>query len=197
MTFLEAKNTLCNAKLNISYSGVAAEKIHSSPARYRGRGEHRNPPELGTTNFGLLPRRFTRPLPSTSGPTTIVTITNGNSMLYESRHLWRSSAVCRWIGEGAGKRNFTDFMKWMADYPTDNSKIWAEYSNNLYFNANAIANLSSYEIDVYGKSHCPRYSTTEGDNFGDSGHSCLLPGKAALAMTEVTTATRTAAATKL
>ena len=53
-----------------------------------------------------------------------------------------------WSGEGKGKRNFTDYMKWRSDYASDNSQIWSEYGGLLYVKPNAFA--SGQTMVVYG-----------------------------------------------
>src|ERR1017187_3777507 len=54
-----------------------------------------------------------------------------------------------WMGLGNGKRNFAEYMKWLSDYPSDNSLIYTEYARKYYLNQNAYSAGQSYSL--YGK----------------------------------------------
>jgi hypothetical protein len=54
-----------------------------------------------------------------------------------------------WIGPNNGKRNFAEYMRWLAKFPTDPSLIWTEYARQYYLNPAAYSSGQSYSI--YGK----------------------------------------------
>ena len=140
MTYLEAKSNLCSLKLNINYADLVAgldallslQDIEDAITYATSRATERHPwPFLESTQS--------------------ITLTSAESYDYdlfpESPFLIVVNGI-PWSGEGKGKRNFTDYMKWRSDYASDNSQIWSEYGGLLYVNPNAFA--SGQTMVVYG-----------------------------------------------
>src|ERR1019366_6011557 len=157
MTFLEAKNNLCNTKLNISYAGVLAgtNSLFSTQDI------------IDALTFGISRVSEYKPWPFMETSNVVTADTSSDSysgpsdpyILPESAFLIVANGT-PWSGEGSGKRNFSDYMKWRSDYPTDNSKIWSEYGGNYYINPNALVN--GQEIDIYGL-YIPDLPSADGD----------------------------------
>jgi hypothetical protein len=162
MEFIDAKNTLCSAKLNIDYDDVVS-------------GENQlfslNDIE-DAVNYGIRKAWDYKLWPfaegnidtsgSTSGGVNPFVISEFGTDFQEQSFFLAIVSGVPWFGEGAGKRNFRDFMQWLSDNPTDTSKIWAEYGGQFFFNLNALP--ANYELDIYGKFHAPLYSNLNGDD---------------------------------
>ena len=75
------------------------------------------------------------------------TLTGAGPYQYENGFEWESAFLAivngtPWLGEGAGKRNFPDYMKWFSDYASDNSMIWTEYGGELVLQPECAARKS-------------------------------------------------------
>jgi hypothetical protein len=161
MQFLEGKKQLCSGKLNVSYDNIVAGS--NSVYTLQNIEDAMNAGIQKAWDYKIWP--FTEAITSFSGgapgPNPFTLEIEGEDFLGQSAFLAIVNGV-PWVGEGAGKRNFRDYMTWLANNPTDTSKIWAEFAGELYFNANAISG-NSYDIDVYGKAHAPVYSAAGND----------------------------------
>jgi hypothetical protein len=169
MTFLEAKQNLCSLKLNIGYDDMVA-----------GNNELFSLQDIeAAMNYGIrrawdykiwpFSENFDTIDGSNAGSSGMISLQTPDGVKFQSIFLAVVNGT-PWDGTGNGKRNFKDFVKWMSDYPTDASKIWAEFGINLYFNGNTGAFTSAYSIILYGKLACPDYSTLgtpADDTFGD------------------------------
>jgi hypothetical protein len=160
MTFLEAKKQLCSGKLNTSYANIIAAK--NQLFSQQNLDDAINAGIQRAWDYKIWPfseATDTETGSSASNPFSISM--TGKGFLGESAFLAIVNGV-PWVGQGAGKRNFRDFMNWFANYPSDKSKIWAEFGGSLYYNANAIT--VPYTIVVYGKSYAPVYVTDADDD---------------------------------
>lgn len=162
MEFIDAKRTLCSAKLNISYDDVV-----SGENQLFTRNDIEDAVNYGVRkafDYKLWP--FTEGnidgSATTSGGSNPFTISDFDTDFQEQSFFLAVINGVPWIGRGSGKRNFTDLMKWISDYPTDASKIWAEYGGEFYFNLNALP--ATFEYDIYGKLHAPVYTAANGDD---------------------------------
>jgi hypothetical protein len=149
MQFSAAKTNLCNTKLNISLTDVAA----GNNALFALQDI------IDAINFGLKKAWDYKPWTFTQKAykTTIPNPYNGyidypNDFEDKSVYMIMVNAVS-WLGQGNGKRNFPDYQKWFSDYPTDNSLIWSEFDRFIFLNANAV--LVGQEVDVFGKLRAP------------------------------------------
>ena len=141
MIFSEAKEILVNTKLNSSLRDIeeGTNQLFSSDDITRA------------INIGLAKIIDYKLWPFTEGS---FTLTGLGPYAYEAGFEWESAFLAivdgvPWMGRGAGKRNFADYMKWFSDYPNDTSKIWAEYGGELFFNPNALS--ANPSIVLYGK----------------------------------------------
>jgi len=160
MTFLEAKQKLCKLKLNISYTNVAAG--NNSVYSLQDIEDAMNYGIRKAWDYKIWP--FSEAINTKTGSSVSSPFSysiSGQDFLGQSGFLAVVNGV-PWVGQDAGKRNFRDYMKWFADYPTDDSKIWTEFSGTLYFNANAFT--GPYTILVYGKAHAPTYSAANSED---------------------------------
>src|SRR5882757_3871912 len=145
MTLLEAKTALANTKLNTSLTDIAAGTNQLFVLQDL----------LDAINFGVMKAWDYKPWTFTQGKVS-VTLPNPLTASYaypvnfedESVFLISVNSV-PWTGPQNGKRNFLDYQKWLSDYPTDKSLIWAEYGRLYYLNAAACAVGQS--VDLYGK----------------------------------------------
>lgn len=141
MTYLSAKQTLCSLKLNISYANLAAGKnTLFSLANIDD-----------AMNYALAKIIDYKLWPFTEGA---FTLTGSGPYAYEDGFEWESAFLAivngvPWLGEGKGKRNFPDYMKWFSDNASDNSNLWTEYGGELFFNVNALP--ANPTIVLYGK----------------------------------------------
>lgn len=146
MTYLEGKTDLCNTKLNITYADVAAGNNSLFALQ----------DIVDALIFGISRASEYKPWPFLEGSGTATASVSSDVYSSLSQYLMPESAFLVsvngtvWSGEGSGKRNFADYMKWRSDYPTDNSKIWSEYGGDYYINPNALQNGQT--ITVYGLS---------------------------------------------
>jgi len=167
MEFIEAKQTLASAKLNVSYDDIVAG--NNSLFSLQDLEDAINYGIRKSWDYKIWPFSEISSDLNPSGSDNPIIVQNGEGLQYQSIFLAVVDGT-PWTGEGAGKRNFRDFMSWIALYPSDPSKIWAEFQNELYFNKNAIANPGDFEVTLYGKCRCPVYSSTSEDDapYGDN-----------------------------
>ena len=146
MTFAEAKTYLAN-KLNITLADVTAgsNPLFSTQdfTDYLNNALKRAW-DYKPWTFTQKAYKFT----VTSGMITAGYIDYPNDFEDKSVFLLMVNNV-PWKGEGAGKRDFVDYQKWFSDYPTDTSKLWAEFDRFVFFNVNAVS--AGQEGDVFGK----------------------------------------------
>lgn len=151
MQFLEAKTNLCNTKLNISLTDVAAganalfalqDIVDAINFGYKKAWDYK------PWTFTQKAYKFT----ITTGMISAGYIDYPNNFEDKSISLLIVNNV-PWKGSGNGKRNFTDYQKWFSDYPTDQSLIWAEFDRFIFFNMNAV--VAGQEGDVFGKLRAP------------------------------------------
>jgi hypothetical protein len=79
-----------------------------------------------------------------------------------------------------GSRNFADYKKWFADYPTATDKLWASFKRFWFANKNALT--TGDEIALYGKLKCPPLAadgdllpfSPDTDNNEDSGNQAIV-----------------------
>jgi hypothetical protein len=170
MLFVEAKKTLCSAKLNIDYDDVA--NGNNSLFSLQDIEDAINYGVRRAWDYKIWPFTETNEKITGAGstPSGIFTINKPDDLKALSAFLVVTTSG-PWDGVGNGKRNFKDFMKWIADYPSDKSKIWTEFNDQYLFNANCgdFAALI-FNMTMYAKLVAPAYTSLSDDDaiFGDS-----------------------------
>src|ERR1700735_3664760 len=176
MDFLEAKTNLCSTKLNTNYTDV----VNGVNSLFSLQDVN------DAVNFGVRKAWDYHPWTFTEGKVSL-TLPNPLTAFYaypvnfedESIFLIVVNGVA-WIGAGNGKRNFTDYIKWLSDYPTDTSPIWTAFGRNYYLYQNTCK--SRQRIDIYGKLRSTilvsdtdllPFSPTS-DNYQDSGNEAII-----------------------
>lgn len=178
MQFSEAKTSLCNTKLNISLTDVAAgtnslfslqDIVDAINFGYKKAWDYK------PWTFTQKAYKFTL----SSGMIAAGYIDYPNDFEDKSVFLLIVNGV-PWKGTGKGKRNFTDYQKWFSDYPTDTSQLWSEFDRFIFFNVNAVS--VGQEGDVFGKLRAPTlvndtdllpFSPTN-DNNENSGNEAII-----------------------
>lgn len=145
MTLQEAEQALANTKLNTSLTDITAGTNQLFALQDL----------LDAINFGSMKAWDYHPWTFTQGHISLTlpgTLTPSYSypVNFEDESIFLIAVNgAPWIGPGNGKRTFEDYLKWLSDYPTDTSLIWAEFARQYYLNQNAC--VAGQSIDIYGK----------------------------------------------
>ena len=169
MLFVEAKKTLCSAKLNIDYDDVA--NGNNDLFSLQDIEDAINYGVRRAWDYKIWPfTEFNQKITGVGNtPSGIFTINKPDNLKALSAFLV-STTSGPWDGAGNGKRNFKDFMKWMAENPSDKSRIWTEFDDQYLFNANnGDFAFLVYALTMYAKEVAPAYTSLSDDDaqYGD------------------------------
>jgi hypothetical protein len=151
MEFIEAQQALCT-ELNTDFSDVSAGSntlftLAEIQAFILAAAQRAWDYKPWTFTEGSV--TLTTPAPTSTGFAYPATFEDESIFLVQVNNV-------PWIGPNNGKRNFAEYLKWLSDYPSDNSLIWSEYARQYYLNRNAYSAGQTYTL--YGKLRAPALS---------------------------------------
>ena len=166
MTFQEAKQHLCNRKLNADYTDIANNDLFTDTDL----GEWINQGVKKAWDFKFWP--FTQD--KVTGTTAGATITSPQTLMAGSIFLLRINS------KEYKKLIYQDYLKYLEDFPSATDRIWSEYKRTIYLNGNAFTVGQGYEL--YGKGMAPTLSSTgdllpfspDADNYEHSGNEAIV-----------------------
>ncbi len=143
MTYEEAKQGLAR-KLNIDYTKIAQNALFSGA-------------DLGDFVQGGMHTAWDRYGWTFTEKTYQLTLVSGDltagyldyPATFEDESLSRLTVA----GEKFHKKNFEDYIEFLAQNPTSTEKIWSEHGRFYFINMNAVS--SGQEVNVTGKLRCP------------------------------------------